>query len=122
MVPGKAIAHCSIVRLAKRSEGLGVQSLADHSNLPLTGCRAFVLHGTKRFHDKPQGRTVPRDAGSVLTSCDGTTENVPRAAPITVVVVTAKKTVITRQSTGALTVSSGMSRRTSRGNGASVPQ
>ena len=43
------------------------------------------------------------------------------AAPITVVVVTAKKMVIARQSTRALTVSSGMSRGTSGGNGA-VPQ
>ena len=43
------------------------------------------------------------------------------ATPITVVVVTAKKMIITRQSTRALTVSSGMSRGTSGGNGA-VPQ
>ena len=41
------------------------------------------------------------------------------ATPITVVVVTAKKTIITRQSTRALTVSSKMSRGTS---GAMVPQ
>ena len=44
------------------------------------------------------------------------------ATPITVVVVTARKTVITKQSTRTLTVSSGMSRRTSGGDGASVPQ
>ena len=43
------------------------------------------------------------------------------AAPITVVDVTAKKMVITRQSTRVLAVSSGMSRRTRGGNGA-VPQ
>ena len=65
MVPREIRAHCSIVRLAKRREGLGVQSLADLANLPLTGCRAFVLDGTKRFHDKPQGRTVLRDAKRV---------------------------------------------------------
>ena len=29
MVPGNVRAHCSIVRLAKRRESLGVQSLAD---------------------------------------------------------------------------------------------
>ena len=39
------------------------------------------------------------------------------AAPPTAVVVTAKKSVITKQSTRALTVSSGMSRRTRGGNG-----
>ena len=44
------------------------------------------------------------------------------ATPITDVVVTAKKMVIPRQSTRALTVSSGMSRGTSGGKGASVPQ
>ena len=43
------------------------------------------------------------------------------AAPITVVVVTAKKMIIARQSTRTLTVSSGLSRGTSGGNGA-VPQ
>ena len=47
----KARAHRSIVRLARRREGLGVQSLADLTNLPLTGCGAFVLDGTKCFHD-----------------------------------------------------------------------
>ena len=41
--------HCSIVRLAKRREGLGVQSLADLANLPLTGCRAFVLKDARAF-------------------------------------------------------------------------
>ena len=44
------------------------------------------------------------------------------ATPITVVVVTAKKMVITRQSTRALTVPSRMSRETSGGNDAPVPQ
>ena len=67
MVPGKVRAHCSIVRLAKGRESLGVQSLADHSNLPLIGCRAFVLDGTKLFHDKTQGRTALRDATRVRT-------------------------------------------------------
>ena len=43
MVPGKARAHCSIVRLAEHREGLGVQSLADHSNLLHTGCRTFAF-------------------------------------------------------------------------------
>ena len=58
MVPGKVRAHCSNVRLAQRREGLGVQSLADLSNLPHTGCRAFVLDGTKRLQDVgPQGHT-----------------------------------------------------------------
>ena len=44
------------------------------------------------------------------------------ATPVTVNVVTAKKMVLTEQSTRALTVLSGMSRRTRGGNGASVPQ
>ena len=51
MVSGKVGAHCSDVRLARRREGRGVQSLEDHSNLPLSGSGAFVLDGTKRFHD-----------------------------------------------------------------------
>ena len=42
------------------------------------------------------------------------------ATPTTVVVVTAKKMAITKQSTRALTVSFEMSRGTSRGNGAPV--
>ena len=50
-LPKEAIAFCCIVRLAKRRERLGVQSLAGHYNLQLSGCRAFVLDGTKRFHD-----------------------------------------------------------------------
>ena len=37
-------------------------------------------------------------------------------------VMSSKKMVVTRQSTRALTVSSGMSRRTYGGNGASAPQ
>ena len=54
----KVRAHCSIVRLAKRREGLGAQSLADHSNLLLAGCRAFVLDETKRLQDVgPRGHT-----------------------------------------------------------------
>ena len=44
------------------------------------------------------------------------------ATPITAIVVTAKKMIVTKQTTRALTVSSGMSRGTSGGNGASVPQ
>ena len=44
------------------------------------------------------------------------------AKPITVVVVTAKKMVNTKQSTRTLTVSSGMSRRARGGNGASALQ
>ena len=52
IVPRKVKAHCFLVRLAKRREGLGAQSLADHSNL------AFVIDGTKRLQDVgPQGRT-----------------------------------------------------------------
>ena len=61
-MPKKARAHCSIVRLAERREGLGVQSLAEPPNLLLTGCRAFVLDETIRFHDKSQERTVLTDA------------------------------------------------------------
>ena len=34
MVPWKVRAHCSIVRLAKRREGLGQQRLADFATLP----------------------------------------------------------------------------------------
>ena len=49
MVLKKARGHYSIVHLAKRREGLGGQSLADHTNLPPTGCGAFVLDGMKRF-------------------------------------------------------------------------
>ena len=41
---------------------------------------------------------------------------------ITVVVAVANKMKVTRQSTRALTVSSGMSRRKRGGNGASAPQ
>ena len=52
MVPRRAITFRCIVRLVKRREGFGVQSLAVHSNLQISGCsRAFVLDGTKRFHD-----------------------------------------------------------------------
>ena len=58
MVPKKTRTHCSIVRLEKRREGLGVQSLADLSNLPLTECRALVLDGSKRLQDVgPRGHT-----------------------------------------------------------------
>ena len=42
------------------------------------------------------------------------------ATPITIVVVTAKKMITTRQSTRALTVTSGMSREIRSGNGASA--
>ena len=65
MVPREVRAHCSIVRLAKRHEGFGEQSLADLANLPLTGGGAFVLDGTKRFYDKNQGRTVQKDAQGI---------------------------------------------------------
>ena len=61
MVPGRAIAPCSIVRLAKRREGLGVQSLADHFNLQLTGCGAVVRDGVKRFQDCPSSRSYRVD-------------------------------------------------------------
>ena len=54
-------------RLPNDVKALGVQSLADHSNLPLIGCRAFVLDGTKLFHDKTQNRTALRDAMRVRT-------------------------------------------------------
>ena len=43
MVPWELRAHCSIVRLAKRREGLGQQHLADFAILPHAvsrGCRA----------------------------------------------------------------------------------
>ena len=39
MVPREARAHCSIVRLAKRREGIGVESLADLANQPHAGRR-----------------------------------------------------------------------------------
>ena len=52
MVPRKAKGNCSIVRLAKRREGLGVQRLADLANLPHASSGGFVLDGTKCFHDK----------------------------------------------------------------------
>ena len=45
-VPGEVRAHCSIVRLARRREGRGVQSLADHSSLPLTGCSSVTCKVT----------------------------------------------------------------------------
>ena len=60
MVLRRASVFCCIVRLAKQREGLGVQSLADLSNLHLSGCRAFVFDGLKRFQDCPQSRTVVR--------------------------------------------------------------
>ena len=41
MVPKKVRANCSIVRLAKRLESLGVQSLSDHTHLPLISCKGF---------------------------------------------------------------------------------
>ena len=53
MVPRRALAFCSIVRLAKQREGLGVQSLANNSNLQLSGFRGFVLDGIKRFQYCP---------------------------------------------------------------------
>ena len=55
--PRRATALCSVVRLVKRREGLGVQSLADHSNLLLSGCKAFVFNGIKRFQDCPSSRS-----------------------------------------------------------------
>ena len=64
MVPREVRAHCSIVRLAKRREGFGEQSLADVANLPLTGRGAFVLDGAKRFL-----RSFCTQKGSVLPSC-----------------------------------------------------
>ena len=57
MVPREGRAHCSIVSLAKRREGLGGKSLADNPNLQLSGCRAFVLDGLKRFQDCPSSRS-----------------------------------------------------------------
>ena len=70
MVPGRAIAHCSIVRLAKRREGLGVQSLADHSNLQLTGCGAVVRDGIKRLQDCPSSRSYRVDGKQDLLAKD----------------------------------------------------
>ena len=67
MVLRRASVFCCIVRLAKQREGLGVQSLADLSNLHLSGCRAFVFDGLKRFQDCPLSRTVVRDAIRVGT-------------------------------------------------------
>ena len=37
MVPKDVRAHCSIIRLAEQRENFGEQSLADFTNLPLTG-------------------------------------------------------------------------------------
>ena len=65
MVSGEGRAHCSIVRLAKRREGFGEQSLADLANLPPTGRGAFVLDGGKRFYDKNQCRAVQKDAKGI---------------------------------------------------------
>ena len=59
MVPRMAIALCSIVRLVKRREGLGVQGPADNPNLQLSGCRAFVLDGIKRFQRLFTLKVVP---------------------------------------------------------------
>ena len=67
MVPEKVRAHCSIVRLAKRRERLGVQSLADHTHLPLISCTVSVLDGTKHSHDITQGRTVLGDDMRIRT-------------------------------------------------------
>ena len=66
---GEVRAQWSIVRMAKRREKASVCNawqISPICRLPVVG--AFVLDGTKRFHDKPQGRSVMRDAkkGSVL--------------------------------------------------------
>ena len=57
MVPKRALAFCSIIRLAKRRESLGVQSLANNSNLQLSACRGFVLDGIKRFQYCPSSKS-----------------------------------------------------------------
>ena len=71
-------ARCSIVRLAKRRESFGEQSLADLANLPLTGRGPLCLMEPNAFCATkikvgPCRRT---QKGSVLPSCIGTTDNV----------------------------------------------
>ena len=64
MVPRKARAHCSVVRLAEGRESLGGQLMAEILILPLSGCWAFVLDGTKRLQDCQSSRLyrLPKDA------------------------------------------------------------
>ena len=50
MVPREVRTQCSTERTEKRRESLGVQSLANLANLPLTGRGPFVLDGAKRFY------------------------------------------------------------------------
>ena len=66
MVKRRAVSFFRTVRLEKRREGLGVQTLLDRSNLQLSGCRAFVLDGARCFHDKVQGRTDGHPQGPKL--------------------------------------------------------
>ena len=41
MVPWKVRTHCSIVRMAKRREGFGVERLSDLATLPHAGSRSL---------------------------------------------------------------------------------
>ena len=64
MVPKKAKANCSIVRLAKRRDGFGERSLADLANLPHTGRRPPCLMEPNAF-TKNLSRTVQKDAKGI---------------------------------------------------------
>ena len=55
-MPWRAIALCSIVRLVKRRDGLGVKAW-QVPILQLSGCRAFVLDRLKRFQDYPSSKS-----------------------------------------------------------------
>ena len=52
MVPRKARAHCSIVRLAKDVKASVYEAWQKSPICRLMVEGAFVLDGTKRFHDK----------------------------------------------------------------------
>ena len=73
MVPREVRAHCSIVPLvAKRREDIGVQSLADLSNLSLTGLKG--LRASSRAANGNSGR-CQRQCGCAM---------VPKLVPVLV--------------------------------------
>ena len=76
MVPKKARVHCSIVRLAKRREGLGVQSLGDLSNLLLTGCLTEPNAFTTNLKVGPCSGTQTRVGSPELRRNNGKCEHV----------------------------------------------
>ena len=61
MVPKEARTYCSIVRMAKRREGLGVHRQADLANLSHIGCRCLrarrnqAFFNVKKWSDREQG-------------------------------------------------------------------